>query len=206
MEILVTSAGNQASSEAFASGKGYNFFGVANVLNDGDCNRCNDVISPSSSWKNPTSPHSDREVPEIAAPGSRHALLGSSFGGTSCATPVAASIAAVLMSHNPSLKIWPEAIRAILLATANYQLADGANWSKSLDGKDGILNKIPEQYRFIYLLNPFATLFNSYRDVVIEGRVPDFWMLGYVVLLGSVVLAVSMVLVRRCHGVLPMHV
>lgn len=134
---VFTSAGNQAGSSAFASGKGYNFFGVGNVLNDGDGNRCNDAISSDSSRKNPTSPHSDHEVPAVAAPGSRHDLLGSSFGGTSCATPVTAAISALLMSSNTSLKIWPEAIRAILLATANYQNADGANYSKYADGADG---------------------------------------------------------------------
>lgn len=135
---VFTSAGNQAASDAYASGKGYNFFGVGDVLNDGDGNRCNDVIAGSSSRKDPTSPHNDREVPAIAAPGSRHELLGSSFGGTSCATPVAASIAALLMSHNPSVKIWPEAIRAIMLATANYQRADGADYSLAGDGADGV--------------------------------------------------------------------
>ncbi|HVL99247.1 MAG TPA: S8 family serine peptidase [Egibacteraceae bacterium] len=134
---IFTSAGNQAASDAYASGKGFNVMGVANILNDGDGDRCNDAIASSSSWKNPTSTHGDREVPAIAAPGSRHELLGSSFGGTSCATPVAASIAAVLMSHNPSLKIWPEAIRAIMLATANFQLADGASFATWSDGKDG---------------------------------------------------------------------
>lgn len=134
---VFTSAGNQAASGAYASGKGFNFMGVGNILNDGDGNRCNDTMSSDSSWKNPTSTHGDREIPELAAPGSRHELLGSSFGGTSCATPVSASIAALLMSHNPSLKIWPEAIRAIMLATANFQLADGANFATWSDGKDG---------------------------------------------------------------------
>jgi serine protease AprX len=133
---VFTSAGNEAD-DAFASGKGYNFMGVGNVVNEDDGDRCNDVISTTSSWKNPTTPHGDHEVPAIAAPGSRHALLGSSFGGTSCATPVAASIAALLMSRNRSLKIWPEAIRAILLATANYQRADGADYSRFADGRDG---------------------------------------------------------------------
>jgi hypothetical protein len=134
---IFASAGNEAASDAFASGKGYNFLGVGNVLNDGDGDRCNDAISTDSSRKNPTSPHSDHEVPAIAAPGSRHDLLGSSFGGTSCATPVTAAISALLMSRNTSLKIWPEAIRAILLATANYQRADGADYSKYSDGADG---------------------------------------------------------------------
>jgi hypothetical protein len=134
---VFTSAGNEAASDAFASGKGYNFLGVGNVLNDGDGDRCNDTMSSDSSRKNPTSPHSDHEVPAVAAPGSRHDLLGSSFGGTSCATPVTAAISALLMSRNTSLKIWPEAIRAILLATANYQRADSADYSKYSDGADG---------------------------------------------------------------------
>jgi subtilisin len=149
---VFTSAGNQAAADAFSSGKGYNFFGVGNVVNDGDGNRCNDVISSDSSRKNPTSPHSDHEVPAVAAPGSRHDLLGSSFGGTSCATPVTAAISALLMSRNTSLKIWPEAIRAILLATANYQNADGASYSKYADGADG------------------AGLINAYYGMLTAGR------------------------------------
>jgi hypothetical protein len=134
---VFTSAGNEADSDAFAAGKGYNFTGVGNVLNEDDGDRCGDVIASSSSWRNPTTAHGDHEVPAVAAPGSRHELLGSSFGGTSCATPVTASIAAVLMSRNPQLKIWPEAIRAVLLATANYEGADGATYSRFADGRDG---------------------------------------------------------------------
>lgn len=81
--------------------------------------------------------------------------------------------------------------------------------SPSLYGLDRISERIPADYRYIYniyVLNPFATLFTAYRDVVIYGRQPDLLMLGYVALLGSVVLAVAMLLVRRLHGVLPMHV
>src|SRR5262249_3899731 len=59
---IFTSAGNQAPV-AYSSGKGYNFVGVADVLNDGDGNRANDVIASWSSWKDPISPHGDREVP-----------------------------------------------------------------------------------------------------------------------------------------------
>lgn len=134
---IFTSAGNQSASNAYASGKGFNFFGVGNVANDGDGDRCNDAMTGSSTWKDPDSSHSDREVPEIASPGSRHDLLDTDFGGTSAATPVTASIAGLLMDHNLSLRIWPEAIRAILLATANYQDSDGADFSNSADGKDG---------------------------------------------------------------------
>ncbi len=106
---------------------------------------------------------------------------------------------------------------ALLLAVSRVFIHDTPNawavvsriWfyaSPSLYALDTIIEKIPAQYRFIYLLNPFATLFNSYRDVVIEGRAPDLWMLGYVALLGTVILSGAMLLVRRYHGVLPMHV
>ena len=93
---VFTSAGNEAGSDAFASGKGYNFFGVGNVLNDGDGDRCNDVISLATARAR-TRPARTRTTrsPAIAAPGSRHDLLGSSFGGTSCATPVTAAISAL---------------------------------------------------------------------------------------------------------------
>lgn len=134
---VFTSAGNGAAFNDFACGKGYNFFGVGDVLNDGDGDRCNDAMSSDSSRKNPTSPHSDHEVPAVAAPGSVHDLLGYSFGGTSCATPVTAAIAALLMSENSSLKVQPAAIRAILLASANYQRADGADYSNASGGADG---------------------------------------------------------------------
>jgi hypothetical protein len=135
--MIFTSAGNQAGGGAYSSGKGYNFFGVGNVLNDGDGNRCDDTISASSSWKDPISSHSDREIPEIAAPGSTHELLGTTFGGTSCATPVAASIATCLIGANTSLRTWPEGLRAVMQATANFQQADGSNFSTWSDGKDG---------------------------------------------------------------------
>ena len=141
---IFTSAGNQAKENAFSSGKGYNFFGVGDIKNDWDSSRCNDGIALSSSFKNPNSPNNDREIPEIASPGSHHYLPGlglypptNSFGGTSAATPITASITAVLMSLHPSLKSKPTVIRAILQAGANYQGADGSDFDPDIDGRDG---------------------------------------------------------------------
>ena len=134
---VFVSAGNEAGEDAFASGKGFNFFGVGDVIVDADGNRCDDNMGNWSSWKNPTTPHDDREVPEIASPGSTHALLGRTFNGTSAATPATAGIAACLIGENHNLSTWPEAVRAILLATANYQQADGEDFAPNLDGRDG---------------------------------------------------------------------
>jgi len=81
--------------------------------------------------------------------------------------------------------------------------------SPSLYGLDKIVARVPDDKKYIldiYMLNPFATIFTAYRDVVIEGHAPDVWMLGYVTLLGLVVLGIGMAIVRRLHGVLPMHV
>jgi len=123
----------------YAFAKGYNIISVGNItLGDWPTNRCDDTMSVYNSWKNPSSDHADREKPDIASPGDRHSLLGGSIGGTSTATPVTAGVAADLMSANSALKVWPEAIRAILFATANFQNADGQQYSRLLDGRDGV--------------------------------------------------------------------
>jgi serine protease AprX len=140
---IFIAAGKRAG--VYAAGKGYHLFGVADMRNDGDGNRANDTIASTSPWRNPTS---GREVPLIAAPGSHHEVLGTIHNGTSAATPAAASVAAVLMSGRPQLKVWPEGVRAILLATANYQGGDGADWSPLSDGKDGT-GLINAQYAYL---------------------------------------------------------
>ncbi len=122
----------------FVFPKGYNYFAVGNIENNADGDICDDAIVASSAVTNPT--YAVRELPEIAAPGSRHCLLNRDFGGTSAAAPVVASIASLVMSSNPSLKYWPEAVRAILMASAGYQMADGSAWTadNSPDGADGV--------------------------------------------------------------------
>ncbi len=144
---VFTSAGNEGClgelcASAFASGKGYNFLGIANVFTERG--RCETSIDPESSWRNPLTPHLDRELPELAMPGSRYCFDEEEdchdFGGTSAATPAAAGIAALLLQANPFLESQPEATRAILLAGADYQLADEMLWGPSpwVDGHDGV--------------------------------------------------------------------
>ncbi len=135
---VFTSAGNEAFEFAYASGKGYNFLGVGNMAFDTSVdNRCDDQIYDESSYYNPISPYNDREIPEIAAPGARHAVCGDSFGGTSAATAAVSGISALLLEGSSHLKNWPEALRAVLIATANYQMGDWQNWSRYSDGRDG---------------------------------------------------------------------
>jgi hypothetical protein len=133
---VVIAAGNLSTD--FAAGKGYNMISVGNVINDGNNIRCDNLIHATSAWKDPVTAHKDREVPTIATPGSDHSLLGLTYGGTSAAAPATSGIVALLLQKNPALLDWPEAVRAILLATADYQKADGKYWAATVEGKDGV--------------------------------------------------------------------
>ena len=137
--VIVAAAGNQAATGAYASGKGYNFLGVGNIAFDNTLsNRCDNQIYHTSSWKNPNSTHGDREIPEIAMTGEMHKVSSLEFGGTSAATAALAASAALLIDAYSPLGGWPEAIRAILLASASHQLGDGELWSRLADGRDGV--------------------------------------------------------------------
>lgn len=53
---------------------------------------------------------------------------------------------------------------------------------------------VPEQFRTIYqLVNPFAVLFTSYRDVILYGRYPDFLMLAWVAFISIIVFLVGFI-------------
>jgi hypothetical protein len=84
------------------------------------------------SAKNPPSPHNDRELPEIRAPGystnSNYVIIQSSF-----ATPVLAGIAATLQSRHPPLPRNPEAVRALLLMSAQKQ-PGAVSWIQAVTG------------------------------------------------------------------------
>ena len=67
------------------------------------------------------------------------------------------------------------------------------------------LDQVPEWIRGWYLLNPFAALFCSYRDVVIEGRPPELAHLGTAAVLGVVLAVSGLAVMRRLEGVLPLR-
>lgn len=73
-----------------------------------------------SSWKNPVSPHGDRELPEIAA--------RTSFPtGTSLSAPAVAGTLTVLEDFHGAMTV-PVFARAVLLASAWHQLDPGPSW------------------------------------------------------------------------------
>lgn len=137
---VVASAGNRAGMVA-APGDGYNVITVGGYLQNGTRRWSDDSMWAGSSHVNPRSKHGDRQKPEVVAPsGAMHvvnlagAIERANKGvATSGAAAHVSGAVAVLMEAQPRLKVWPEAVKAILLATAFHDV-EGTR----LDGRDGV--------------------------------------------------------------------
>lgn len=118
----------------YVNHKGYNSLAVGNH------NDAASAMSGSSVFRNPSSSHSDRELPEIAANGTDVTTVGLTMSGTSMASPAAAGCAALIQSVDGTLKSWPEGCRAILLAGAKRNIAGQTWWQDmvgNVDASDG---------------------------------------------------------------------
>jgi hypothetical protein len=132
-------------SDEFVNHKGYNSLAVANHDDSASS------MSSSSVFRNPTSSHGDRELPEIAANGTGVDAVDLTKSGTSMASPAAAGVTALLQSASSTLKWWPEGCRALLLAGATRNVVDDTWWQDVADGDDasdgsGAVNAL-ESYR-----------------------------------------------------------
>ena len=124
---------NPPSSE-YVNHKGYNGLTVGNHDDTAS------AMSGDSVFRNPSSPHGDRELPEIAANGTAVTTVGLTMSGTSMASPAAAGCAALIQNVDSTLKSWPEGCRAILLAGAKRNVANNNWWQDvvaNLDASDG---------------------------------------------------------------------
>jgi hypothetical protein len=124
---VVKSAGNNGLTDGNVTspGLGYNVLTVGNFDDHNTVAWADDSVNPTSSYLGPVSTHGDRRKPEIAAPGTNIRSLSLtapwdtySSTGASFATPMVAGTVALLLQRNADLAQWPEAVRAILLATA----------------------------------------------------------------------------------------
>ncbi|RYZ28266.1 MAG: hypothetical protein EOO10_10140 [Chitinophagaceae bacterium] len=133
-----TALGISPAGNEYVNHKGYNSLAVGS--HDEQAER---KISSFSTFRNPSSPHNDRELPEICALGENITAVGLvDWGGTSFASPAVAGSVAILQSISPVIKVYPEAVRALLL-TGSKRNVDGGLWYQDLkrtpkvDQKDG---------------------------------------------------------------------
>jgi Subtilase family/Bacterial pre-peptidase C-terminal domain len=143
---IIKSAGNSSTpqSPVTSPGKGYNVLTVGNYNDVNTASNTDDVMSATSRYGDPYSVYSDREKPEVVAPGVsiNTTCISSSTciaatSGTSLSAPHVAGCAALLMSRNSVLGVWPEAVRAILMASAVVNI-EGSTRLSEIDGVGGI--------------------------------------------------------------------
>jgi hypothetical protein len=130
---ILHAAGNGSSTE-FVNHKGYNTLTVGNH-NDTASGMAGDSV-----FRNPASPHSDRELPELAANGTSVTAVKLTKSGTSMAAPAAAGCTALMQQADPTLQSWPEGCRAILLAGASKNVSGNTWWTDrnaAVDAADG---------------------------------------------------------------------
>lgn len=141
---VVASAGNsgtEVNPSVGSPGLGYNVLTVGNY-DDVDTTRWgDDVIEPTSSFRDPGSLHGDRNKPEIAAPGVVETTQFDDFtaaNGTSIAAPHVSGAAALLQQRDAFFELFPEGVKAVLMASAIHNI-EGATRISDRDGAGGLV-------------------------------------------------------------------
>jgi hypothetical protein len=125
-------------ADEFVNHKGFNSFAV------GSHDDSAGSMAGDSVFRNPSSTHGDRELPEIAANGTGVSANGQTMSGTSFAAPAAAGVTALLQDVDGVLCSWPEGCRAILLASAGRNVSNQTWWqdvaarTDALDGAGAV--------------------------------------------------------------------
>jgi hypothetical protein len=130
-------AGNLPNNYVQAPGKAHNVITVGASNDAGNPNWSGDSMAAFSAYIDPG--NSDREKPEVAAPGESITAVDpvGTDSGTSFAAPQVAGLAAALMNRNVNLDNRPLAMKAILMASAAVNIENSRRLSE-LDGAGGI--------------------------------------------------------------------
>ena len=183
-DTVTASAGNNGmcSSKGYVNsvGAGFNTIAVGNYNDSGTVTSSDNVMWPTSSWEDPLSLHGDREKPEVTAPGAniKTTIMAPNFNcnldeigsGTSFSAPAVAGLAADLMQVRPSLKVYPESVKALILAGATDNV-EGAPGLSEKDGAGGVnaltsyTSVINNRYTWRYVT---PSSFDANRDITIN--------------------------------------
>ncbi|MEZ4363350.1 MAG: S8 family serine peptidase [Kofleriaceae bacterium] len=148
---VVVSAGNSGPSAIVGSpGRAYNVLTVGAIDDHNTIPWLGDTMSTFSSSLDPVSLHGDREKPEVVAPGTSITTtsptspwVGATVSGTSFSAPITTGSAALLMRRSSGLQVWPEAVKAILMATAVHNV-EGATRLSERDGAGAIVDGLAD--------------------------------------------------------------
>lgn len=149
---MIAAAGNQRYGNHIGSpAKGYNVIAVGGTDDKNNAAWGDDVIwwnaalQRGSAWKNPKRDdgvYGDREKPEVVAAAKDLTLLNENNqtytdSGTSYSAPQVAGLAALMAHRNPDLYDEPQAMRAIIMASAVHNIDGPTGIPTGQDLKDG---------------------------------------------------------------------
>lgn len=151
---IVKSAGNRGNTDGDCTspGLGWNVLTVGNVSDQNNSDWSDDVMRFDSSFGDPISANGDRTKPDLCAVGTSMVTTDMAGGfsnqgsGTSYAAPGIVGMAAALMQARPSLKTWPEEVRALMMVAAGHNI-EGSSRLSTNDGA-GCINGL-RAYRIV---------------------------------------------------------
>lgn len=146
--FVVKSAGNRAGpcqgdAKLTSPALAYNLLTVGGYDDRNTVGWDDDIMDECSSYVDPSSSNGDREKPEVVAPSISISStlvtgdVGNAGSGTSWASAELAGVGALVMQRAPTLQFWPEALKAILMATAIHNVEGDGRLSEK-DGVGGV--------------------------------------------------------------------